>query len=123
MTARSPDPRPQDVPGMSSVPFPAEVTMTPAAARLHEVEAVLAPGRNAPLDLTIFISCYNEETYIISTLETVRAALNEVPGISYEIIVIDDCSSDRSPDLVQDFINTHVDESILLRRNKVNRGL
>jgi len=108
---------------MSVRPFPAEVTMTPAAARLHEVEAVLAPGREAPLDLTIFISCYNEETYIISTLETVRAAVNEVGGISYEIIVIDDCSSDRSSDLVQDFINIHANENILLRRNKVNRGL
>jgi glycosyltransferase involved in cell wall biosynthesis len=108
---------------MSSVPFASDVAMTTAAAQLHDVDAVLAPGREAPLDLTIFISCYNEESYIISTIETVRAALKEVGGISYEIIVIDDCSTDRSAGLVQEFINQHPDERLLLRRNKTNRGL
>jgi len=108
---------------MSTVPFAAEVAMTTAAAHLHNVNAVLAPGHEAPLDLTIFISCYNEETYIAGTIETVRAALKDVGGISYEIIIIDDCSTDRSPDIVQEYIGTHPDERILLRRNKVNRGL
>jgi glycosyltransferase involved in cell wall biosynthesis len=108
---------------MLSTPFAAEVAMTPAAARLHDVDAVLAPGQKAPLDLTVFISCFNEENYILSTLETVRAALMEVGGISYEIIVIDDCSTDSSPNLVEDHIRAHPDENILLRRNQANRGL
>jgi glycosyltransferase involved in cell wall biosynthesis len=103
--------------------FGAEVVMTPAATHFHDVATVLAPGREAPLDLTVFISSYNEEGYIIDTLDSVRAALKEVGGVSYEIIVIDDCSTDRSADLVQDYINTHPDECLLLRRNKINRGL
>jgi glycosyltransferase involved in cell wall biosynthesis len=103
--------------------FPAEVVMTPAAAKVHTIESVLAPARDTELDLTIFISCYKEQAYIITTVETVRAALAEVGGVSYEIIVIDDCSGDRSADLVEAYINAHPDERILLRRNKVNRGL
>src|SRR5262245_16076816 len=58
---------------MTTVPFAAEVSMTTAAAQHHDTAAVLTPGQEAPLDLTIFISCYNEEVYIVDTIETVRA--------------------------------------------------
>jgi len=102
---------------------PAEVVMTPAAAKFHTVGSVLAPARESEIDLTIFISCYKEQDYIITTIETVRAALAEVGNVSYEIIIIDDCSGDRSADLVEAYIHAHPDERILLRRNKVNRGL
>jgi glycosyltransferase involved in cell wall biosynthesis len=104
-------------------PFSAQVRMTPAAARFHSDESVLAPSRDNPLDLSIFVSCYNEEPYIVSTIDTVRSALAEVEKVSYEIIVIDDCSRDRSADLVEEYIRAHPDDCILLRRNKVNRGL
>lgn len=106
-----------------ALPFLAEVTMTPAAAEHHTVESVLTPARESLTDLTIFISCYNEEPYIITTLETVKAAIAEAGGISYEIIVIDDCSIDSSADLVEKYIRSHPGDRILLRRNKVNRGL
>jgi glycosyltransferase involved in cell wall biosynthesis len=102
---------------------PAEVVMTPAAAKVHTFESVLAQAQESEIDLTIFISCYKEQDYIITTIETVRAALAEVGGVSYEIIIIDDCSRDRSADLVEAYIHAHPDERILLRRNKVNRGL
>jgi glycosyltransferase involved in cell wall biosynthesis len=108
---------------MTTVPFAAEVSMTTAAAQHHDTAAVLSPGQEAPLDLTIFISCYNEEVYIVDTIETVRAAVKEVGGISYEIIVIDDCSTDRSLEIVREYIRTHPDDRILLRANKTNRGL
>ena len=62
--------------------FPANVQMTPSAARLHEPQAILQPGRQAPLDLTIFISCYNEQDLILATIETVRVALAEVGNLS-----------------------------------------
>jgi dolichol-phosphate mannosyltransferase len=108
---------------MAGMPVSAEVAMTPAAAQLHDVATVLSPESAAAVDLTIFVSCYNEASYIIDTLETVRAALSDVAGISYEIIIIDDCSRDRSADLVKDYISRHPDARILLRRNKINRGL
>jgi len=108
---------------MSGLPFPADIVMTPAAAQYQDRERLLAPDQDAPLDLTILISCYNEGAYILSTIETVRSTLIEVGGIRYEIIVIDDCSSDNSADLVEGYVRSHPEERILLRRNKVNRGL
>jgi hypothetical protein len=99
------------------------ISMTPAAAHLHDTRSVLAPGQDAPLDLTILVTCYNEESFIIATIETVRAALLEAGGISYELIIIDDCSSDSSVALIESYIREHPDERILLRQNKINRGL
>jgi len=103
--------------------FPAEVTMTPAAARLHEPESLLDPGQQAGLDLTVFVSCYNEQDYIVGTIDTIRDALLEVGGIRYEIIVVDDRSRDRSSEIVKSYIAAHPAEPIILRTNKTNRGL
>lgn len=103
--------------------FVAEVVMTPAAAKFHTPESAIGPAREGAIELTIFISCYNEEPYIIKTMETVRGALVEAGRPDYEIIVIDDCSSDRSADLVANYIHAHPDERVLLRRNKRNQGL
>ena len=75
---------------------PADVTMTPAAQKLHAAEDVVAPGQQAPIDLTVFISCYNEQEFIVKTIETVRDALNEIGTVSYETIVVDDGSNDGS---------------------------
>jgi glycosyltransferase involved in cell wall biosynthesis len=102
-------------------PFDAEVEMTPAAAELHSAERVLVPSSGCALDLTIFVSCYNEESHIIKTLDALRGALAELK-FSYEIIVIDDCSKDGSADLVADYIRANPTERLLLRRNKFNIG-
>src|SRR5262245_34717671 len=48
--------------------FVPTVVMTPAAADLHDAQEVLAPAGEGPIDLSIFISCYNERAYIISTI-------------------------------------------------------
>jgi glycosyltransferase involved in cell wall biosynthesis len=106
-----------------TLPFVGAVAMTPAAAQHHDAASVADPARQGELDLTIFVSCYNEQDFIIQTLTTVREALAEVANVSYEIVVIDDCSRDRSADLVEDYIRRHPDARILLRRNRLNRGL
>ena len=103
--------------------FPADVTMTPAAELLHQPQEVITPGQQASLDLTVFISCYNEAEYVVATIDTVREALNEIGTLSYEIIVVDDCSRDRSSAIVKEYIATHAEDRILLRSNKSNRGL
>jgi glycosyltransferase involved in cell wall biosynthesis len=102
--------------------LPVEVALTPAAAELHDPSLVIAPGSSAPIDLTVFISCYNEEPYIIGTINTVRAALAELKHLSYELILIDDCSSDRSAQLVEEYIAQNPEERIIFRKNKVNQG-
>lgn len=97
--------------------------MTPTAREIHDEQAVVDPSHRAALDLTIFVSCYDEQDYILRTLDVVRAAVSEAGSLSYEMIVIDDCSKDRSADLVEEYIERHPRERIILVRNKVNHGL
>src|SRR5436853_5434346 len=73
-------------------------------------------------ELTLFVACFNEEVGIIPTLETVLAAVEEV-GCSYEVLVIDDASTDNSVKLVRQFMAEHLTLPITLYVNDVNQGL
>jgi glycosyltransferase involved in cell wall biosynthesis len=61
--------------------------------------------------LTVIIPAYNEEDTILRVIERVR----EVP-FSLQIIVVDDCSSDRTAELVQDL------PGVELLRHQRNQG-
>lgn len=74
------------------------------------------------IDITVVVTCYNEERFITDTLESVTSALREV-GCSYEILVIDDVSTDRSRLRVEQYIREHPDEPVRLHLNLRNRGL
>ena len=50
--------------------------------------------------ITLFVACFNEEDGILATLETLLAGLAEV-GCTYDIVVVDDASKDRSVPIVQ----------------------
>ena len=73
-------------------------------------------------DLSLFVACYNEEEGIIPTLDTVVAATTEV-GISYDIVIMEDCSTDRSVELIVDYLRRHPDLPITLYVNEVNQGV
>jgi glycosyltransferase involved in cell wall biosynthesis len=100
----------------------AEIVMGPAAREFQDPGHLTSPYDEDPLDLSVFVSCYNEADYIIDTLETIGSAAREV-GLRHEIIVVDDGSTDNSRRLVADFIATHADERIVLRANRFNKGL
>ncbi len=74
------------------------------------------------VDLTLFVSCYNEEAYIYETLQSIMKALDQ-RDLTFEIIVIDDCSSDRSLERIDEFIREHPDLNITVKANKKNQGL
>ena len=97
--------------------------MTPKAAETHTAAELAMPAHNSNIDLSIFVSCYNESEFIVQTLDAIRQALRTVGKVSYEIIVIDDVSKDNSAELVETYIKDHPDDRIILRRNAVNRGL
>jgi glycosyltransferase involved in cell wall biosynthesis len=100
-----------------------EVVLSDAAERYHDLDILLHSGAGAyPVSITAFVSCYNEQEYIVQTLDDICAALR-VATPSFEIIVIDDCSHDQSPQLVKRYIEQHPQENIILRRNLANRGL
>lgn len=81
-----------------------------------------APPQQSDLDLTLFVACYNEEKNIVDTLETLLSALEEFQ-FSWEILVIDDASQDRSVEVVQDFLARRPGLPIRLLQNAVNLGL
>jgi len=73
-------------------------------------------------DITIFIPCYNEEDNIIDTFNTVISTLAETK-LSWEIIVIDDASTDKSRELICRYIKDHPNYHIILMARKENIGL
>lgn len=100
----------------------AAVALSQAAQPYHTPSAITAPYESGALDLTIFVSCYNEEAYITGTLDTIIDAMRSV-GRSYEIVVIDDGSRDRSVELLRRYIGEHAEVPMVLRVNKQNKGL
>lgn len=98
------------------------IVMTQSAAALHSASELLSPGSDALVDITIFVSCYNEADFIVDTLDTIVAAFEQT-NHSFEIVVIDDVSTDNSPQLVEGYIARHPELKIVLRRNARNRGL
>jgi glycosyltransferase involved in cell wall biosynthesis len=78
--------------------------------------------RNAELDITFFVACYNEEKNILATLENLRDTMESM-RFTYEIIVVDDCSKDSTAEVVRRYQDSHPDMEIVLVSNPKNRGL
>ena len=74
------------------------------------------------LDVTVVVTCYNEQEFIVDSLESVIGALRE-SGRSYEVIVVDDVSKDDSVSRVREYMKQHPEYPIRLITNRINRGL
>lgn len=68
--------------------------------------------------ISIIIPVYNVAPYIEKCLETVISQSYE----NLEIILVDDCGSDNSMDIVRDFCSSHIGNFVLLNHER-NRGL
>ena len=77
---------------------------------------------DAEVEITVVISCFNEEAFIADTIENVIRAL-QATGHTHEIIVMDDVSRDNSVSAVLEYIKKHPEQPIQLVQNKRNRGL
>lgn len=77
---------------------------------------------NEDVLITIFVACFNEERYIENTLSSLYSAMKTV-GITYDVIVVDDASTDRSAELVEAWHAAHPDVDLTLVRRRRNRGL
>lgn len=76
------------------------------------------------LELTFVVPCFNESPRIGSTLDNIRSACDRVSLESYEILVVDDCSTDDTAAVVEAYIEeTGTGDFIRLVRHQVNRGL
>jgi len=93
---------------------------TPAIPPLDRTPA--PDGVREDIDLTMFVPCFNEEKRITGTLETIKAAMAEVI-CSYEVIVVDDGSKDRTCEKVGEFQRANPGIPVILRKNPKNLGL
>jgi len=66
--------------------------------------------------LSVVIPAFNEEKAILTTLESISAVLNKSLNLGYEIIVVNDGSTDRTGELLRNY------PGITLIDRKVNRG-
>lgn len=107
---------------MSVKYWDSDVYFTDTIAAVCPDTMSVEPPIKESVQFTFFVSCYNEESYIIDTLNEIVKAM-DVINKTYEVIVIDDCSSDSSVERVKSFISDNQHLNIILRVNKINKGL
>ncbi len=73
------------------------------------------------MKLSVVIPAYNEEKTILSILHKV-ADVKLINDFQKEIIIVNDCSKDKTEEQVLSFQNLHPDESIVYYRQPENRG-
>ena len=74
------------------------------------------------VDLSIFVPCFNEQNNIANTLMAICKAA-EGHEFSYEILVVDDGSTDDTKDVVKTFQDNHAKEPIHLFVLDRNMGI
>jgi len=68
----------------------------------------------------IFVVAYEAERHIIETLN--RIPFKDLSNLDYEVLIIDDASSDRTYDLISSFSQEHPTLPITLKKNIQNKG-
>ena len=76
----------------------------------------------AGIDVTFFIPCLNEEERVVPTVRTIQDAMRGFP-YSYEVLIVDDGSSDRTFEVAEEFRRRNPETSICIHRNPRNLGL
>lgn len=70
--------------------------------------------------LSIIIPAYNEERTITKILERVLAV--NIDGIDKELVIVNDCSKDKTKDVLENFIAQNQNHNIKLFNHPVNQG-
>ena len=63
-------------------------------------------GKNDAVDISVIVPVFNHEKYVSRTLDSI---LSQETGFRYEIIAGDDCSGDRSGEIVQKYADKYSD--------------
>jgi glycosyltransferase involved in cell wall biosynthesis len=106
---------PDSVPGAQAVPTPARPKRRVRPSQPEGRFVSAAP--TATPDLTIVVPCYNEENAVANTVAELRRAL---PTTNYELILVNDGSTDRSAEIMKDIERTH--ERVRVIHHRRNRG-
>lgn len=71
--------------------------------------------------LSIVIPVYNEEKTIHLILDKIKM-VELIGGISKEVIIVDDCSSDKSLLAIENYKNNNLELTIQVLKQKINQG-
>ncbi|GEC73675.1 Glycosyltransferase involved in cell wall bisynthesis [Flavobacterium flevense] len=71
--------------------------------------------------LSIVIPCYNEEKTIVQILSKVND-VNLLDGTAKEVVIINDCSTDHSEELIRKFMDENPELSIKYFKSDINKG-
>lgn len=75
---------------------------------------------NSSIKVTSFIVCYNQENTILQTLESV---CGQIVNFDYEVIIGDDCSTDKTREICEEFIAQNQDKNIKIFPKQKNIGM
>ena len=90
---------------------------------LTEASQLNTGTENEDINLTIFVPAFNEEALITRTLDTIRQAADSF-DFSYEVLIYDDASRDRTAEVVEDYIERNgLTGRFHLIRNERNQGI
>lgn len=68
--------------------------------------------------ISFVVTSFNYGKFILTTLESIKAQTYK----NFEIIIVDDCSSDNSCEIIKDFISYNQDLKITLIKHEKNMG-
>lgn len=75
----------------------------------------------SPLDLSLVLACYNEGQVIEDSVAEILNILDST-RYAYEIIFVDDCSTDRTRDLIEQIIGRYPDKRMSRIFHEQNKG-
>ena len=73
------------------------------------------------MTLSILIPVYNEEKSILNILNELNN-VDLINNVKKQLIIIDDCSSDNSKKIIQNFAISNKDLDILIESHEINKG-
>ena len=80
----------------------------------------IAGNNMEKITLSIFVPCFNEENDITNALNNIKEGIQ---NISYEVLVVDDASTDKTVELIEKFKKNNPNVNIKIFRNEINKGL
>lgn len=74
-------------------------------------------------EISVVIACYNEEPHLAASFAEIAATLREM-GRPYEVVFVDDCSRDRTRDVIRSLVEAHpqVPAQVILHERNRGRG-
>jgi len=78
--------------------------------------------KNRATDITCYVACFNEESHIQTTLNNLVRAL-KTNKINYDVLVVDDASTDNSVKCIETWIKENPAEKIRFVKRGKNVGL